>query len=455
MPKSLIHNFTSGPLAPQLLRFALPLFLSNLLQVVYNMVDMAVVGRVLGNPGLSAVSIGGDVIGFLTFVAIGFSNAGQVTIARLIGAGKQEKIGRFIGTMASFLLLCAVCISILALAFQDKILHLMNTPAAAYTGAKSYANICMSGLVFTYGYNAIAAVLRGMGDSRRPFLCIALASVLNLALDVLFVILLDLGAGGAALATVISQAVSFLTCGAILLRRRRELGLELKAATFLQPDRAMLTDFLLLGTPMALKSASIHISKLFVNSWINSYSLAVSAFAGIANKVSGIANLVSTAMNTSGATLVGQNIAAGKYSRVHRVLLLLSAITLSTAAVCSLLLCLFPQQIFSFFTNNPADRAAIAEIAGGYIPIAVLMFAAAALRSAMNALINGSGHHKINFLTAFLDGIVMRIGLSVLFGLVLDMKHYGFWLGDALAGFTPFLIGFVFYLTGKWKKPAT
>ncbi len=454
MTKSLIHNFTEGPISPQLMRFALPLFCSNLLQVVYNMVDMAVVGKVLGNPGLSAVSVGGDVIGFLTFVAIGFSNAGQVIIARLIGGGKQDKIGKFVGTMASFLLLSAVCISILALCFQDTILRWMNTPAEAYAGARAYSNICMAGLVFTYGYNAISAVLRGMGDSKRPFLCIAIAAVMNLLLDILFVVFWDMGAAGAALATVISQAVSFLFCTAILLKRKEEFGLRLSRDNF-RPDKAMLSDFLLLGTPMALKSASIHISKLFVNSWINSYGIAVSAFAGIANKVSGIANLVSTAMNTSGSTLVGQNIAAGKYKRVQKILLHLAAITLCTAAVCSLLLCLFPQQIFGFFTNNPADKAAVVEISGGYVPIAVLLFAAAGLRAVMNALINGSGHHKINFLTAFLDGIVMRIGLSVLFGLVLDMKHYGFWLGDALAGFTPFFIGFVFYLTGRWKtKPA-
>jgi len=137
---------------------------------------------------------------------------------------------------------------------------------------------------------------------------------------------------------------------------------------------------------------------------------------------------------------------------VKKILQKMLVITLIIAAVCSLLIALFPEQIFSIFTS--AGDADVLAIAGGYIPIAILLFAGSALRSVMNALINGSGNYKINFVTAILDGVVMRIGLALLFGLVLDMKHYGFWLGDAIAGFTPFFIGIVFYFTGRWKLSA-
>lgn len=174
----------------------------------------------------------------------------------------------------------------------------------------------------------------------------------------------------------------------------------------------------------------------------------VSAFAGIANKVSSISNLVSNAMNTAGSTMVGQNIAAGKFERVKMILIRLTVITLSVAAVISVLLILFPTQFFSIFSNDPA----VLEIAVNYVPIAILLFFGSSMRAVMNALINGSGNYKINFVTAILDGIVMRIGCALLFGLALDMKHYGFWLGDAIAGFTPFFIGLVFYLSGQWKK---
>ncbi len=449
--KTQIRDFTRGNITRQLIIFAAPLFLSNLLQIFYNMADMAIVGKVLGKVGTSAVSVGGDVSNFLTFFAMGFSSAGQVLIAKYIGMKEQDKIGRFVGTMSGFLMLAALIISAAALTFQDNILHLMNTPAEAYQGAAAYSTICMIGLVFIYGYNIVSAILRGMGDSKHPFIFIGIAAVLNVALDVVFVIFMKKGTAGAALATVISQGVSFISCTIFLFIRREQFKLNTRLRDFVRWDGEMLSALLKLGTPMAIKSGSVYVSKLFVNSWINSYGVEVSAFAGIANKVSSIANLVSNSMNTAGSTMVGQNIAAAEFDRVKQILRRLASITLSIAAAISVFICLCPELVFGLFT----DDLSVLALVDKYLPIAVLLFFGAALRSVMNALINGSGNYKINFVTAILDGIVMRIGLSVLFGLALGMKHYGFWLGDALAGFTPFCIGVVFYFTGLWKKSAS
>lgn len=445
-----IRDFTQGDISKQLVIFAWPLFLSNLLQVVYNMVDMIVVGKVLGKAGLSAVAVGGDVTNLLTFVSMGFASAGQVIIARQIGARQREKIGPFVGTMSAFLLACALILSAAGLLLQDTILTLMNTPAEAYSGALSYSAVCMTGLVFIYGYNVVSAILRGMGDSKHPFIFISIAAILNLVLDLAFVVGLNMGAGGAALATVISQGVSFLSCVVFLIRKREQFELNISRRDFLHWDRELLGELIRLGTPMAIKAASVHVSKLFVNSWINSYGVAVSAFAGVAHKIANVANLISNSMNTAGSTMVGQNIAAGEFDRVKQIMFAIARITLAIAVFLSVVMALFPEEIFSLFTE--AGDADVLAIAGGYVPIAVLLFFGSALRAVMNALINGSGNYKINFATAILDGIVLRIGLALLFGLMLDMKHYGFWLGDALAGFTPFWIGLIFYFSGHWKK---
>ena len=443
-----IKDFTEGNITKQLVVFAWPLFLSNLLQVVYNLVDMVVVGNVLGKVGISAVSVGGDLSHLLTFIAMGYANAGQVLIARYVGAKQSDRIGRFVGTMSGFLLVCAVTVSIVALSIQDKLLLWMNTPAVAYEGAATYSAICMVGLVFIYGYNVVSAILRGMGDSKHPFIFVSVAAVINLVLDIIFVVYLHMGPGGAALATVVSQGVSFLACVVFLYRNREKFGLVMEKRDFFRWDGEMLGALVKLGTPMAIKSASIQISKLFVNSWINSYGVEVSAFAGIANKISNIINLISNAMNTAGSTMVGQNLAAGKFERVKKIMGSLAGITLTVATTLSLLICLFPDPFFGIFTDDPAVLALV----DGYLPIAVLLLYGSAARAIMNALLNGSGHTGVNFATAIFDGIVMRIGLSVLFGLVLDMRHFGFWLGDALAGFTPFVIGVVFYYSGVWKK---
>lgn len=445
--KTKIKDFTHGDIMEQLVKFALPLFLSNLLQIVYSMVDMVIVGNRLGKVGISAVSVGGDVSHLLTFVAIGFANAGQVLIAQYIGAGERKKIGRFVGTMGGFLLSSAMIISVIGFVLRHQMLKLMNTPSEAYEGAMIYSVICMVGLVFIYGYNIVSAILRGMGDSKHPFIFISIAAVLNVLLDILLVLVFDFGTGGAAFATVFSQAVSFIACVIFLEKNREQFELDMRSEDYIKWDKEMLLSLVKLGIPMAIKTASIQVSKLFVNSWINSYGLAVSAFAGIANKISNISNLISAAMNTAGSTMVGQNIAAKKYDRVKKIMQSLAKISLSVAGVLSLLICLFPMQIFGIFTTE----ADVMEIAVKYVPIAVLLFAGSALRAIMNALLNGSGNYKVNFVTAILDGVVLRIGLSVLFGLTFGMKHYGFWLGDALAGFTPFWIGVVFYFSGVWK----
>ncbi len=448
---SKIRDFTKGNITKQLLVFALPLFLSNLLQVVYNMVDMAVVGREMGGIGLSAVSVGGDISAFMTFIAMGFSNAGQVIISQYIGAGRKKEIGKFISTMSLFLLICSVVISAVCLIFRDTLLALMNTPEKSYSEALAYSSICAVGLIFIYGYNIVSAVLRGMGDSKHPFIFISIAAAVNIVLDILFVSVLKMGAGGAALATVISQAVSFLSCVIFLVRRKADFELDICFRDFLHIDKDKLLDLLRLGMPMAIKLASVQFSKLFVNSFINGYGVEVSGFAGVANKISSISNLISAALNTAGSSMVGQNIAAGEYRRVTGIIRRLFAITLTIAVILSILICLYPMEIFGLFTKEE-DEVSILTIAPDFVPIAVILFFASACRAAMNALINGSGNFKINFVTAILDGIVLRIGLSLLFGLGLSMEYVGFWLGDAIAGFTPFVIGIVFYFTGLWKK---
>lgn len=446
--KTLITDFTQGSIPKQLFLFAAPLFLSNLLQIVYNMADMVIVGRVIGDVGLSAVSVGGDVCSFLTFVAMGFSSAGQVIISKYIGAGQKEQVGRFIATMFSFLSMVAIVISCVCVALRIPILKLMNTPEQAMEEALGYATICIIGLVFIYGYNIISAVLRGMGDSKHPFVFISIAAVLNIVLDILFVAGFSMGAAGAALATVISQCVSFVSCAVFLYRKRAQLGFEIKPSYFLQPDKAMLADLIKLGVPMAIKSGAIHFSKLFVNSWINSYGIAVSAFAGVANKIGSISNLLSNALNTAGASMVGQNIGAKTYKRVPRISLTIAAWTLSIATILTILFFAFPEQIFGIFTEGKDVLAVGME----FLPIAALIFFGSACRAPMNAVLNGSGNYAVNFVTAILDGIILRIGLSLLFGLGLNMGYLGFWLGDALAGFTPVFIGAVFYASGKWKK---
>lgn len=444
---SMIRDLTRGPVAAQLLRFTLPLFLSNALQAVYNLVDMIVVGNFIGKAGLSAVSIGGDILHLLTFVAMGFSSAGQVIIARAVGAGRYEEVRKTIGTMFSFLLSVSLVIAAVCYGLRFSVLQWLNTPAASEKYTMDYMVTCVCGLIFIYGYNIVSAILRGMGDSKRPFVFIAVAAVLNTVLDILFVRYLGLAVFGAALATVIGQGVSFLAAVAYLYRHREAFGFDFRLASFRIRKDALLR-LLALGVPMAIQSAAISFSKIILMAWINLFDVTYSALAGIFNKVNVMGGVISQAFTTAGSTMVGQNMAAGKYRRVNQVLALVLGIGIALAALASAVMWCWPEGIYDIFTTD-ADVLAVAGVLT--LPV-ILNFYGAATRSASFALINGSGRPRLNLAVAIIDGVFARIGLAALLGFGLKLDCFGFWMGDSLAGFMPFLIGGVFYLSGSWKK---
>ena len=443
----MIRDLTTGPVASQLLAFTLPLFLSNALQAVYNLVDMIIVGNYIGKAGLSAVSIGGDILHLLTFVAMGFSSAGQVIIARSVGAGRYDDVKKTIGTMFSFLLSAGLVIAAVCYGMRVSILRWLNTPAASESYTMDYMVTCICGLVFIYGYNIVSAILRGMGDSKRPFVFIAVAAVLNTVLDILFVKYLGLAVFGAALATVIGQGVSFVAALWYLYRNRESFGFDFRPASF-RIDMALLRRLLALGIPMAIQSAAISFSKIILTSWINMFDVTYSAMAGIFNKINVMSGVISQSFTTAGSTMAGQNLAAGKTKRVNILLLLVLGIGTGLAVLASLMMLVWPNGVYSIFTSD-AEVLALASVLT--IPIIVNFFGAAT-RSVSFALINGSGRPKLNLSVAIIDGVIMRIGLAALLGFALKLDCFGFWMGDSLAGFMPFLIGSVFYLSGKWKE---
>ena len=267
-----IKNYTSGPVLRSLITFAIPLFLSNLLQAVYNLVDMVVVGQVVGAPGLSGISVGGDVLALLTFLSMGFSDASQVIISMYIGSGLRDKLSRFIGTMSTFLILCAIGMATICLLLREQILSIMNTPPESWDQAMAYGTTCMFGLVFIYGYNIVSSIMRGLGDSKRPFLFIAIAAVLNVILDLIFVVGFRWEAFGAALATVIAQAVSFLIALFYLCRHRERFGFDFTPRNFIIDPKELII-LVKLGIPMAIRQASVLISKFFIISARNRRAL--------------------------------------------------------------------------------------------------------------------------------------------------------------------------------------
>lgn len=444
--KTMVRDLTTGSVPKQLIVFAFPLLVSGFLQTAYNMVDMIVVGQYVNKAGLAAVSIGSDVLHFLTFIAMGFSNAGQVIISQYVGSEQFDKIKRLIGTLFTFLLSASLIMTVVCLFFTDTILVSMNTSADSYGYARDYVIVCIFGLFFIYGYNLVSAILRGMGDSIHPFMFVAVAAVLNIVLDLVFVAVFDMGTLGAALATVLGQALSFIWSLVFLYRRRGQFGFDFKPASFgIKKD--VFSPLISLGIPMVLQSAAISFSMLFVNSWINSYGTVATAVTGVGNKLSSVSNVFAHSMSTAGSSMIAQNIGAEKYDRVPKILKTSFALISVVALILCAVMYFDPRAVFGIFS----DDAEVLDMAEIYVPVAMLVFSSCIFRSPMLALISGSGNAKLNLIVALLDGVICRIGFALFMGLTLNMGIFGFWYGNAVAGFMPFVVGGIYYLTGKWK----
>ena len=445
--KTMVKNLTEGSIVKALLTYAAPLFLANLLQAVYNVVDMVVVGQVEGGVGMAAVSIGGEILHLMTFLIIGFCGAGQVIISQYVGAKKHDSIVKMIASMFVIAFSAAVAVFAFCLIIGDAPLHWLNTDEVAFSETHNYYMTCVFGLIFIAGYNVVCSILRGLGDSRRPFIFIVIASVLNIVLDITFVKYMGMGAFGAALATVIGQAVSFITAYIYLYRRRDQFGFDFKLKSFkVYPEVAK--PLIKLGIPMSIQSAAVTLSKTILAAWINDSGYVYSALAGIYNKLGMFAGIVSMSFVTAGSANVGQCIGARKYDRVPKILVIVSAIMVVVCGLLGVIVYFAPTTVFSMFTQDEA----VLSISGVLVlPILVNLFGCAA-RTFGFALINGSGNSKLNLIIALLDGIVFRIGLSYLLGFTFNMSVKGFWLGDGFAGWVPMFVAFVFLATGKWKS---
>ncbi len=444
---SLIRDLTEGNIPRLLLSFAAPLFFSNALQAVYNVVDMIVVGRVIGGVGMSAVATGGNILAILSFAAMGFSSAGQVIIAHSIGEKDLDSVRRTIGTMFSLLLATALCLSVCCYLLRTVILDLMNVPQEARGYTLQYMVICLTGLPFIYGYNIVSAIMRGMGDSRRPFIFVALASIMNILLDLLFIAVLHMEVMGAALATVIGQSFSFLYAIFYLYRNRIRFGFDFSFQNFL-PDRKTAENLCSLGIPMAIQYAAINTSMTVVAAWVNSFGIVASALSGILHKLNTMMGVMRQALTTAAASMVSQNLGARKYSRVPRILFCAFACAALIQTIFVMILLTRPMALFGLFTNDTAILSSTSLI---LLP-SILSAYAAATRTFAFGLINGSGNSRLNLIIAVLDGMICRICLAYYLGWFLGMGPKGFWIGEALAGYMPIMIGGSYYLSGRWKS---
>lgn len=444
---SISRDFTQGKIFKQMLLLALPFMASNALQVLYSTIDMIIVGKFVGTAGLSAVSQSSQIVNFAVMICLGFSNAGQVLIAQALGAGKRKQMNDVIGTLFGFVVLLSLSLTSIIILGRVWILNVMNIPEESYAMAMQYLVICGAGLLFTAGYNMVSAVLRGMGDAKRPFLFIGIASIINLVLDVVFTGILGWGVAGAAWATIIGQASSFLFSVAYLIKRKASFGFDFKKESF-KPNKNYLKMIAGLGTPMAIQSGFINLSMLFVNSMINSVGVVASATFGVGVRIDDIISKVSLGIQYAAVPMISQNIGAGKTERAKKAVYAAWTYSALFTVVFVTLYLVFGKQMFMVFSSDTA----VHELSGQFILSIIWMFPALAVMRGSGAFIQGIGNAKFSMVLAILDGVALRIGLSWLFGMVFGWGFSGFVLGYALAPYGYAIPSLIYFLSGIWKK---
>lgn len=443
----ILKDYTKGNLPKQILLFSLPFMFSNALQVLFSIVDMIVVGKVTGPSGLSAVSTASHVVTFMTMLCLGFATGGQVYIAQLIGADKKEDLNKAIGTLFTFTIILAIVMTAIGLTLARPILSLMKTPAEAMDNAVSYLLISSIGVIFTFGYNCISAVLRGMGNSVQPFVYILIAAVINIVLDIVFVLYLGMGVRGAAWATIIGQAVSFIISIVYLFIKRESFGFDFKLRSFI-PDKHSSKVLIKLGIPFSIRSGAVNVSMLFVTSLVNGLGVAASAVFGVGLKVDDMVRKISIGVNYSVSTFVGQNYAAKELDRTKKSVYWGWLYSFLIYLVFLIVYLVDLEGLFKLFTTD----AEVLELAPVFVKAIVVSFPAMIIMRGTNGFVQGIGNSVLSMIFSLLDGFILRVGLSFLLGKVFGLGLFGLFLGYGLAAYGTAIPGIIYFFFGKWKN---
>lgn len=444
----MIYDLTQGSVMKQLIKFSLPLMAANALQVGFNLVDMFFVGRYAGTDALSAVSIGGQLTMLMFCFFLGIATAGQIYISQVVGSGRRKELNAIIGNVI-FLSVAAGGILMVIIPLAEPVLRLMQTPESILDETVRYLVICSYINILVSLYNGLCGILRGLGDSSHPTLFVAVATVVNIVLDYLFVGVFHWGSAGAAWATLIGQSVACIFALVYLILHREGFGFDFRLRSFL-PRRRHMSVLLRIGVPVSAKSLFISLSMLFVNAQINGLGVVAVAVTGVCHKLQSLMQIMARSMNDATAAMVGQNIGAGKLERVKATVWSATGLSLIFAAVLSVVFIAFPQEIFAFFSKDPL---VIAE-APPFMLVCVVTVFSFALMSPTIGLIDGIGFTMLNMVIAIADGVAARIILSLLFGYAMNLGALGFFLGNGLAGFVSVLGGGIYFLTGHWRKLA-
>ena len=397
-------DFTNGSILKKLSLFMLPVLGALILQAAYGAVDLLVVGRFGSTEGLSAVSTGSQVLNLVTFVVTQLAMGVTVLIARYLGEKNPSQIGEVLGGAAVIFTVLSVLIFALLVGLARPISVLMQAPEEAVTLTASYVRICGAGIFFIVAYNLLSAVFRGLGDSRSPLLFVLVACVVNIFGDLLLVAVFKMDAAGAAIATVLAQAVSVVF--AVILLLKKDLPFKIKKGDFRFNPQCRL--FLAIGLPLALQEFLTQISFLALCAFVNRLGLVASSGYGVACKIVNFAMLIPSALMQSMASFVAQNVGAGNMRRAKRSMFTGIGVGLVFGCAMFALVMLRGDMLSGIFTTDAAVVQKGFEYLRGFAPETI----ATAILFSMVGYFNGCNRTLWVMVQGLVQTLLVRLPLA-------------------------------------------
>ena len=439
-----VTDLTQGSVPRQLIRYAVPVVTTSLLQAVYSIVDILVVSKMLGPSGVSGVNNASQFMLVLTQIAIGLANGGNILVGQYFGAGQKEEQERTTGTFFTLFLILGACFAVGAAIAARPFMVFMGAPSLK--DAVGYLSVSAWGLFFIYLYNAQASTLRAVGNSRAPLYCILTSTALNIALDLLFVGPLGMGTAGAALATVIAQAVACALAFAYMLRHRAIFSW---ARDLLRLRGDKVRAIFRIGIPCAVQMTVAGISWLVVTYLINDYGVVWSAANGFSVKIKDFSMMFITSLSTAASSMIAQNLGAKEFDRARSTMYCAMRMTVCMSAALIVLLELTAPALMGLFTDD------LQVVAAGALNLRIEIVSQVfyAIFLVYHALMLGAGDTWWVFFSSFTNCIVARVvlatALEALWGI------HGVFVACAIAPAVSVPIGIAYTRSGRWRKSLT
>jgi len=437
-----MKDLSEGKVSRLIFNFALPMLIGNIFHLMYNVVDRIIVGNYINKQALAAVGASFPIIFTLISLVIGISMGSTIVISQYFGAKDIDRVKRTIDTLNIFLLFASVTVAIVGISFSEPIFRLIKLPEDIIPQAVMYLDVYLYGTIAFFGFYGTSAILRGLGDSKTPLVFMVIASVCNIGLDLLFIVIFKMGVEGAALGTIISQGAVFIAAIIYLNRTHKIIRFSLINVKF---DRDIFGKSFRIGLPTGIQQASVAIGMIVIFWIVNTFGTDVVAAFSVAGSLDSFAALPAMNFGAALSTFVGQNLGANKPKRVKTGLYSTLGMTsiISLAVTCIVLL--FSEQLMDLFT----DDAEVIRIGSEYLVIVSMFYLIFSTMFVINGVMRGAGDTFIPMLITIFSLWVVRIPLSYFLSDAIGEK--GIWWSMPIAWFTGMALSFIYYKTGRWK----